>query len=164
MVPSVDQGVNVDGASAMKNRVLIACWLVGLMTAGGTSAQDKGLQFHLSPPSVSPAQAERGILATDLRNLRDAYGLALLVEDDAAADRIAAVLKKWEKHYAPLLGSDPVLKEIDTKMGQTFGQMLGDRRRPAGQLRKLIAKAPKERIRPILIKWIKISTDSPRPN
>jgi len=90
-----------------------------------------------------------------LRDLTDAHGLALLMADDAAAKRIASILKKWRQDYKPLLNSDPVLKQIDARMRSVFSQMLGDRRRQSSQIRKLIASAPKEKLKPILIKWMK---------
>jgi hypothetical protein len=111
--------------------------------------------FKISPPVVAPAKHEPGVLVTELRELTDAHGLALLVADDAAAKRIAVILNKWLQDYKPLLTSDPVLKQIDTRMQSVFSKMLGDRRRQSSQIRKLIAQAPKEKLKPILIKWMK---------
>jgi len=110
--------------------------------------------FKLSPPAKVPPE-RRHEIHTNLKDLKDAHGLALLVVDDKAVGSIGAVLKKWEAKYKPLLTSDPVLKKINSSIDELFAQSLSDRSRPSAEFAKIIAKAPKERLKPTLSLWMR---------
>jgi len=110
--------------------------------------------FKLSPPDKVPPE-RRHEIHTNLKDLKDAHGLALLVVDDKAVGSIGAVLKKWEAKYKPLLTSDPVLKKINSSIDELFAQSLSDRSRPSAEFAKIIAKAPKERLKPTLSLWMR---------
>jgi hypothetical protein len=86
-------------------RVNLVAWL--LLVSTGSGAGDGG-PFELSPPATVPAES-RNEIQTNLRDLKDAHGLALLVVDDQAARTIGNTLQKWEAGYQSRLASDPVL-------------------------------------------------------
>jgi hypothetical protein len=133
-------------------------WLLGGTLAKGSPslpARTEGDEFRLSPPAVAPAKRDRGILVTNLRDLTDAHGLALLVRDDAAADKIRIVLKKWQHDYSSLLSSDTVLLELDKRMQALFGQMLGGESRSIAKIIKLLSTSSADEIHSITIKWLK---------
>lgn len=124
-----------------------------LLVPAGMQAGEKG-PFRLSPPAAVPAE-RRHEIHTNLRDLKDAHGLALLVADDRAVESIGDVLKQWEAKYRPLLTSDPVLKKINSQIRDLFSQSLSDRSRPSGEFAGIIASAPKERLKPTLSLWLR---------
>jgi hypothetical protein len=136
--------------------------------AGGDAA------FMLSPPALNGTPTSAGSLYspaanyaagvfaerrheinTNLRDLKDIHGLALLMVDDRAVGTIGSVLKKWEANYQTLLTSDPVLMKINSRIRTLFSQSLSDRVRPSGEFAKIIAAAPKERLKPTLSLWLR---------
>jgi hypothetical protein len=123
------------------------------LLACGAVAAGEG-PFKLSPPAKVPPE-RRHEIHTNLKDLKDAHGLALLVVDDRAVRNIGAVLKKWEANYKPLLTSDPVLKKINARVASLFAQSLSDRSRPSAEFAKIIAAAPKERLKPTLSLWMR---------
>ncbi len=124
-----------------------------LLVSTGMQAGDQG-PFKLSPPAAVPP-GRRHQIHTNLKDLRDAHGLALLVVDDRAVNSIGGLLRKWEAKYRPLLTSDPVLKKINSHIRDLFSQSLSDRSRPSGEFAKIIAAAPKERLIPTLSLWLR---------
>jgi hypothetical protein len=123
-----------------------------LLSCGAVAAGEG--PFKLSPPAKVPPERRQEI-HTNLKDLKDAHGLALLVVDDKAVRSIGAVLKTWEAKYEPLLTSDPVLKKINARVGSLFAQSLSDRGRPSLEFAKIVAKAPKERLKPTMSLWLR---------
>jgi hypothetical protein len=123
-----------------------------LLSCGAVAAGEG--PFKLSPPAKVPPE-RRHEIHTNLKDLKDAHGLALLVVDDRAVKSIGSVLKKWEAKYRPLLTSDPVLKKINARVSSLFAQSLSDRSRPSAEFAKIIAAAPKERLKPTLSLWMR---------
>lgn len=123
-----------------------------LLSCGAVAAGEG--PFKLSPPAKVPPE-RRHEIHTNLKDLKDAHGLALLVVDDRAVKTIGSVLKKWEANYRPLLTSDPVLKKINARVSALFAQSLSDRSRPSAEFAKIIAAAPKERLKPTLSLWMR---------
>jgi hypothetical protein len=124
-----------------------------LLVSTGSGAGDGG-PFELSPPATVPAES-RNEIQTNLRDLKDAHGLALLVVDDQAARTIGNTLQKWEAGYQSLLASDPVLLKINSRIQDLFTQSLSDRARPSGEFARIIAAAPKELLEPTLSLWLR---------
>ncbi|MBN2493632.1 MAG: hypothetical protein JXR96_03485 [Deltaproteobacteria bacterium] len=133
-------------------------WLPGLIAvlfgslAAPATAGDE--TFRLSPPASRPSERWR-ILQTDLRGLVDARGLALLVEDEAAASRLDRLVKQSQKDFAKLLAEDPELLRIDDRTAKLFEEMLGARAVPARLLASQAAAIPRERVLPVLTAWLK---------
>ncbi len=135
--------------------LIVMSWLLAGLGAGSALAEPDAGGFRLSPPAVAPAKRDRGILVTNLRDLIDAHGLALLVRDVAAAGKIGTILKKRRRNYASLLTSDPVLLEIDKRMRALFGQMLSGESRSVAKIIKLLSSASPENIHAITVKWLR---------
>jgi len=135
--------------------LIVTSWLLAGLGAGSAHAQPDAGGFRLSPPAVAPDKKDRGIRVTNLRDLTDAHGLALLVRDDDAAGRIHAILDRWRRDYSSLLSSDPVLAEIDKRMQALFGQMLGGESRSVARIIKLLSSASPENIHSITVKWLR---------
>lgn len=143
MVPFCAGRVNVGGVCLLLLAALVA------------RAGEPEPAFHLSPPSRSPSGRAPGEIRTDLRGLRDARGLALLVEDDAAAERILRVMRRWERVYRPLLRTDPVLKKIDARTRALFAALLADRSRPSSEFARIVSRFDQKKLRPRLLPWLR---------
>ena len=105
---------------------------------------------------AQPADARpNNSIVSNLRELIDARGLALLVEDDAAARRLGKMVAEWRKRYEKLLKSDPELKRIDLTTQQIFRDNLAGRHAPAAGLPKLVAAIPKFELHRTLNLWLK---------
>lgn len=130
----------------------LACLLIvlpGWAGAQGTST------FAASPPAKASQARQPGQIETDLRELIDARGLALLVEDDATARVLGKLMRKYQKQYAKLLSEDPALKRIDAQTRKTFKANLAGRRTPAGLLPKQVLAIPRDQMHRTLKLWIK---------
>ncbi len=134
--------------------IVCLAWMLGSVRAGPGDSKE----FVVSPPVRTPAARESRLVQTDLRELIDARGLALLVQDDKAARHLSRLVSTWEKKYAGLLGSDPELARIDRRTRQLFGDNLAcqaGRHAPAGQLSRQVAAIPKEQMYRTLTLWLK---------
>ncbi len=130
----------------------LACLLVAL--PGWAAAQAAG-PFVASPPAKASPARQSGEIETDLGELIDARGLALLVEDDATARVLGKLMRKYQKAYAELLAKDPELKRIDARTARTFKANLAGRRTPAGLLPKQVLAIPREQMHRTLKLWLK---------
>jgi len=86
------------GAKLCKKTGRIICLLVSLVFLHAALVSAQAPDFVLSPPVKAPAMHKPAGLDTDLRELIDARGLALLVVDDASARHLDALIKNTPKH------------------------------------------------------------------
>ena len=100
-------------------------------------------------------QPTQAACKTDLRDLQDAYGLALLVKDDTAAEKLAPLLSTWQDTYAQTLKQDPQIQEIDKRSQRLFKNNLAGRTEPARTLSKTVASIPREQMERTLSLWLK---------
>lgn len=94
-------------------------------------------------------------METDLRQLTDARGLALLMGDRRAAHQLAVLLRPWRENYAALLQADPEMQRIDARMRSIFAANLAGRSAPADQLQAQVLAIPKRRLERTLRLWLK---------
>lgn len=111
--------------------------------------------FITSPPARTPAERQPGRVETDLRQLTDARGLALLMGDRRAAHQLAGLLRPWRENYAELLRADPELRRIDARMRSIFAANLAGRSAPADQLQAEVLAIPERRLERTLRLWLK---------
>ena len=140
-------------------------WLMCLLVLPGMgrAAEDKtgGQPLLVATPAgpAAPLASAIGLsdsVQTDLRQVQDAHGLALLVEDDASARQIDEVWKHWEKELTSKLAADPVIKTIDAQMHGLFLESITDRTRPVREFQRVLATIPVEKIKDIITKWLRM--------
>ncbi|HOX46805.1 MAG TPA: hypothetical protein PK668_24625 [Myxococcota bacterium] len=140
--------------STTRNRwpfVLLACaWLAGGGPAGAAPSEG----FQVSPPAHAPLEHVARQVETNLRELEDARGLALLLEDDRAAAELAGVLQVWRTNYAKLLGSDPELLRMEAQVRALFLENLAGRAGEGPAQAERAAALPLARLEPILRGWL----------
>jgi hypothetical protein len=95
------------------------------------------------------------MLKTNLRELIDAAGLALLANDTPSYLSLRAQVKIWRDHYNELLSKDPELKKTDKNMQRIFRANLAGRHTPRSQLQSQVAALPQNRIKRSLSFWLK---------
>jgi hypothetical protein len=142
---------------------LRAACLLALLGAGGfpapavatTDAPDEPLgDFQLSPPAHAPLERAVRLEETNLRELEDARGLALLVQDDRSARALEGLLTAWRARYARLLESDPELERLAAETRALFGQNLAGRNGEGPEQAALAARLPRTSVEPILRTWL----------
>lgn len=137
--------------------LLLSACLVAWAAPGGTAAGSapETSPFVTSPPAKAPAERHPGRVETDLRQLTDARGLALLMGDRRAAHQLAVLLRPWRENYAALLQADPEMQRIDARMRSIFAANLAGRSAPADQLQAQVLAIPKRRLERTLRLWLK---------
>jgi hypothetical protein len=135
-------------------RLGVLCAVAWALVPSGAGATLDGGGFVNSPPVRAPADRAGDRVETTLRELTDARGLALLVEDDTAAAHLSRLLATWEARYRKLLESDPELARIDQRTARLFADNLAGQSVPASQLPDLVASIPKARMTRTLRMWL----------
>jgi len=110
--------------------------------------------FQLSPPAHAPLERSPRMLETNLRELEDARGLALLVEDDRAAAALEGLLVTWRKKYERLLGTDPELARLEAEAHALFLENLAGRGGEGPVQAARAARLPRVKLEPILRGWL----------
>jgi hypothetical protein len=129
----------------------LAClWLVAAPQAGAEPAEG----FQVSPPAHAPLERLPRQVETNLRELEDARGLALLVEDDRSAAELEGLLRVWRANYAKLLGSDPELLRMQAQTRALFLENLAGRSGEGPAQAERAAALPRARLEPILRGWL----------
>jgi hypothetical protein len=124
--------------------------LLGAPAFAGAAAEG----YLVSPPAESPADRSKDAVLTDLLDLEDAAGLALLLEDEGAAARLIALRDERRRALQPLLDGDRELAELDLALKRIFEEGLADRGRPADEVKRLVLGLERRRLRSVVRSWL----------
>ncbi len=145
-------GVKLQYKTAVVSTWFVIPWFL-LFHGGFVFAQEP--DFVLSPPVKAPIIHKQKGVETDLRELIDARGLALLVVDDVSARQLETLIKKYSKAFGELLSQDPELKKIDKRMNSLFMQNLSGNKTSPDVVARLVKSIPKKELYRTLSKWMK---------
>lgn len=133
--------------------IAILLWLLPTAAVWGQEA-DGG--FLLSGPRASRAPARPEVTGeSNLQQLIDARGLALLIGDDEVARSFEHLVGGWRKFYRERLAGDEQLRRWQQQIDTLFASMLEDPRRPVAELRRVVAGSSLEQRAAVVSRWLR---------
>ncbi len=129
------------------------CWLMVLLWTRALAITLEAEPYRLSPPAEAGVRGHL-TLHTNLRELEDIRGLALLLDDQLAAERIEIARLQAANRFVAVLQNDPIVAEINTRLNELFRRSLSDKTQPRSEIMTGIIGLSPEKVRPTVQLWI----------
>ncbi len=143
-------------AGGMRTTIrVVSAWICMMWILSASEARGREDPFALSPPVMTRPNEYGARIATNLRDLQDASGLAWLFEDRKAARILGDLIGKWKEEYTWTLKHDRGLIEMNARIDDFYHQLLEDRRRSHRELSVLIRSFPRTKLKPVLEGWLR---------